>query len=30
MLEEAGWTVVRICEHEPLEAAISVVRAALR
>lgn len=29
-LEDAGWTVVRIWEHEPLDAAVNLVRAALR
>jgi len=29
LLGEAGWLVVRIWEHEPLDAAIAVVRAAL-
>jgi hypothetical protein len=30
MLQEAGWTAVRIWEHEPLETAVRIVCAALR
>lgn len=28
-LEEAGWTVIRVWEHEPVEIAVAMVRAAL-